>query len=87
MRKKFLENELTEVKKRWKILTFVELIFIVLIVPTNFSDRDALITLGLNIGDVTIVLIVMSLLGRKWKSIHHYSIIVCIFVRILSQLA
>ena len=66
LREKFLNNELREVKKRWEISTVMVLLFYALISLSNLGDKDAAITLAINTGDVCLVLILMSLLGRKW---------------------
>ena len=87
MRKKFLDNELSHVKRRWEITTIVVIIFVILSILMNHKDEKALIGFLLQTGDITIVLITMSLLGKKFKSVHHYSIYMIIFVRAISSLA
>ena len=34
-----------------------------------------------SVGDVGVVLIILSMIGRKWANVHHYSLIVLIVVR------
>ena len=79
MREKFWNLELLAVKRRWELVTIIYAIVMVLYTLTLIGDYKAMAEVWNSSGDNFVVLIVFSILGLKWASVHHYSLVaICV---------
>ena len=69
------------VKRRWEISTIVFTVLAIITIILNWGGKDKIISLLLSVGDVWIVMILFSVIGRFCQPVHNYSLIVCMVVR------
>ena len=69
------------VKRRWEIATIVFTVMAIITIILNWSGKDKIVSLLLSIGDVWVVMILFSIIGRFCLPVHNYSLIVCMVVR------
>ena len=69
------------VKRRWEIATIVFTVLAIITIILNWSGKDKIVSLLLSIGDVWVVMILFSIIGRFCLPVHNYSLIVCMVVR------
>ena len=69
------------VKRRWEISTIVFTVLAIITIILNWSGKDKIVSLLLSIGDVWVVMILFSIIGRFCLPVHNYSLIVCMVVR------
>ena len=83
MRQKFANDELQFVKKRWELCTLIYSILTIFLLLFYWTGGDSgkIIETLLAIGDVFFVLVIFSILGRKWIRVHHYSLPAIVLVR------
>ena len=81
LREKFEELELEGVQRRWEIATAIFLTLHLLNLIFKIKDVDRIVYDQLNDGGISVGFVIFTLLGRKWKHVHHYSILVYIFGR------
>ena len=66
-----------------EISTIIYFVMFVFFIVTNISNGKV-ISIVVQTGDMMFTLLVLSLLGRKWNSVHNYSLLVAILVRGIS---
>ena len=81
LRQKFEQGELMAVKRRFEISTAIYTVLIIIAVLMNWGNTDRLIVFFAQIGDTYAVLIIFTLLGRKWINVHHYCLLAIILTR------
>ena len=70
------------VKRRWEISTIVFTVLAIITIILNWGGgKDKIISLLLGVGDIWVVMILFSVIGRFCQPVHNYSLIVCMVVR------
>ena len=80
-RQKFNQQELMAVKNRWEACTLLLLGFIFISIIVQWNEKQKLLDLLFAIIDITLVFFLMALLGRFWKNVHHFSLLMLVLAR------
>ena len=68
-------------KRRWEICTAIFFAAVLIVIIFQRNNSDELTRFCFQVGDVAISLVLMTIVGRKCKKAHHYSVFVIIFIR------
>ena len=81
MSKKFTENELKAVKFRWEVTTVVSFTMTLAKMPFIYQDGEAVISHLLTIGDVLVIALTVTIIGRFYEKIYHACLILLLLAR------